>query len=136
VDNIRDVVCRNYNRLVEASPLSQREIAKRVGVDPSTLQRWRTGDSFPELPNIEKLALVLGVNALEFYNTDERLMHTQSQPVSTIFKKIMAIPDEVYEEASKIPRSHERSKVAWGQVMVILKKAQREIEEEEKAKRG
>lgn len=104
MENMKDLVCNNFNRLVEASPLKKREIAKLIGVNENTLQRWKNKDSYPELPNIEKLAEVLGVSPLEFYksNVEEKVL-----PMSVVGKRISSIPDDIYEMAEKYGATHD-----------------------------
>lgn len=100
MENIRTIVCKNFNRLVEASPLSKKEIARQMQIDTSTLQRWKNGDTFPELPNIEKLAKVLGVNEREFYSSEEPIVKTL--PMDVMFKRIRSVPERIYELAEKV----------------------------------
>ena len=41
--------------------LSQRQAAKELGVDPSTLRNWEKGVTFPKQPMIEKMCQLYGV---------------------------------------------------------------------------
>ena len=70
--NIGKILCKNFNRLVDLSGKTKREIAQQMGVSESTLQRWKSGASHPEIVNLERLAVVLGVNPLEFFATEEK----------------------------------------------------------------
>jgi transcriptional regulator with XRE-family HTH domain len=81
METIRDLIGKNFNRLVNASPLTNREIAKLVGVNEATFYRWQNNESCPELPNIEKLAQVLNIDPLEFYKTEEQTkgFHNESK---------------------------------------------------------
>lgn len=83
-------------------------------IDPSTLQRWKTGDTFPELPNIERLAKVLGVSEREFYTSDEPIVKTL--PMSAMTKRLSSVPDEVYELASELGVNDE----VWEDVIETL----------------
>ena len=42
--------------------LTQREMAKLVGVSHSTLCNWENGLSFPDAPHIDKICEVLGLS--------------------------------------------------------------------------
>lgn len=41
--------------------LEQRELAETVGVSGATISNWETGRKHPRLPNLRRLAEVLGV---------------------------------------------------------------------------
>lgn len=125
MENIKTIVCRNFNRLVDSSGKTKREIAQQMNISEATLQRWKNGISFPELPNIEKLAVILKVQETEFYKTEESVAQ-KAEPVSIFAKKLMAIPDEVYDYAQDISLDNK----IWGHVKTLLEdaaKTEREI---------
>lgn len=115
--NIREIVCKNFKRLVDSSGKTKREIAQQMGVSEATLQRWKSGASFPELPNIEKLASILGVDESEFYLSSES--EVKLMPVSGAIKKALLIPDDIFELAQKLSVNDE----AWGMVKIVLEVA-------------
>lgn len=45
--------------------LSQTEIARKVGVDPSTVSRWEAGETTPQPACFPKLAEIFGMTAEE-----------------------------------------------------------------------
>lgn len=45
--------------------LTQRALAKRLGVTPQTIYRWRAGETLPDLPTLFLLADVLDVAPVE-----------------------------------------------------------------------
>lgn len=49
--------------------LSQRQLAKLIGVQPTTISRWETGQGYPDQGTISKIALELGVTADYLYGT-------------------------------------------------------------------
>lgn len=104
MENIRTIVCKNFNRLVGLSGMTKREIAQQMNISEATLQRWKSGVSFPELPNIEKLAKILKVDEVEFYSSVDPV--TKNEPVSNVLKRMMCIPDEVYDKAVKVGVNH------------------------------
>jgi len=99
--------------------MTKREIAHQTGVSEATLQRWKSGASFPELPNIEKLSEVLKVSPIEFYLAEPIVAATD--PVSIFAKKVLSIPDEIYEMAQDFSSSDS----VWKQVKIVMKAAQR-----------
>lgn len=100
MENIRTVVCNNFNRLVDSSGMTKREIAHQMNISEATLQRWKSGASFPELPNLEKLAKILNVHEREFYAYEEPVV--RQLPVSHALKKMMSVPDDVYDMAIQL----------------------------------
>lgn len=57
----RTIVAMNIYDLVQASGLSQAEIAKRAGISKSTLSAYVTGKNYPRAEQLAALARVLGV---------------------------------------------------------------------------
>ncbi len=51
--------------------LSQRQLAKLIGVQPTTISRWETGQGYPDQGTISKIALELGVTADYLYGTSD-----------------------------------------------------------------
>lgn len=118
---MRDLVCNNFIRLVDASPLTKRELAKMIGVNENTLQRWKNKDSYPELPNIEKLAVALNVSPMEFYKTESKASHKVSVLKAELIRRLDNIPDEVYELAAQLEDlSVKDKKELWEDIVETL----------------
>ena len=47
---------KKLRQLREEQGLTQKDIATRLGVYPSAVTRWESGEKRPELPNLVKLA--------------------------------------------------------------------------------
>lgn len=116
MENIRTLVCKNFTKLVDSSPLSKREIARQMNISEATLQRWKTGASFPEHSNLEKLAKVLGVSDREFYADEEPIVKTL--PMEEMFKRMASIPGKVYELAAELGDVNDEG---WEEVIMDLK---------------
>lgn len=43
--------------------MSQRELAKRLGVTPGAVALWETGDRVPRLPMVRKIAKLFGLES-------------------------------------------------------------------------
>lgn len=105
MESMREIVCNNFNRLFENSEFSSyRALAKEIGVNENTLQRWKKKKSYPELPNVERLAKAFKVNPREFYASKDE---ENPSPVSKTLIKMMAIPDKIYDLAISVPREDE-----------------------------
>lgn len=57
--------------LIEKSGYSDAEIGKRLGVNRSTISRWKSGEQSPPLPKIREIAIFFGVHPTIF--VDERI---------------------------------------------------------------
>lgn len=53
---------KKLRRLRENMGLQQKEVADRLGVNPSAVTRWETGEKRPDLVNLVKLADLYGVS--------------------------------------------------------------------------
>lgn len=71
----------NLKRLRQAQNLSQRELAKRLGVANTSYFAWEQGKTRPKQENMEKLARLLKV-------TPEVLLKDESSELLTMFKQL------------------------------------------------
>lgn len=53
---------KKLRRLRENMGLQQKEVADRLGVNPSAVTRWETGEKRPDLVNLVKLADLYNVS--------------------------------------------------------------------------
>ena len=53
---------KKIKQLREELGLTQKDVAQRLGLNPSAVNRWETGEKRPELPNLVKLADMFGVS--------------------------------------------------------------------------
>ena len=97
---MKEIFSRNFSRLVEASGLSQREIARMLKVTEPTFYRWKNGENVPDFKTIDELAKILNVKASEFYSVDK--VEVLNLPVSKTLKIMSNIPDEIYDLAEKV----------------------------------
>jgi transcriptional regulator with XRE-family HTH domain len=114
MENMKELVCNNFTRLFEQSDFkTYRALAQAVKINENTIQRWVNKKSYPELPNIEKLAEVFRVSPLEFYKT-------KVEPVNVLsFKKaigrMLLVPEEVYELGSEMDEE------SWDIIIKMMK---------------
>lgn len=57
----KKVMAKNLTFYVERSGRTQREIAERIGVAPSTFNTWMKGIKYPRIDKIEMLANLFGI---------------------------------------------------------------------------
>ena len=72
---------KNLKRLRQAQNLSQRELAKRLGVANTSYFAWEQGKTRPKQENMEKLARILKV-------TPEVLLKDESSELLAMFKQL------------------------------------------------
>lgn len=70
-------------QLRKAKGLSQEELADFLGVSRQAVSRWEQGNTFPDLPNLQKLVKVFGVSA-DYLICDDHAqeVHSDAAPVA------------------------------------------------------
>lgn len=105
METIKETIRKNLVRLIKESSKTQKKIASDVGVTEPTLYRWKSGEHSPEIDNIVKLAEALDVDPWEFYQKEEGSSY--AEPVSKALRKMMCVPDKIYNIAEKYGAGHE-----------------------------
>lgn len=75
----REVFARNLSYYINISGRDQKEIAKVVGVAPSTFNEWVKGKKYPRIDKIELLANYFGIlksDLIEEHNDKKDISHT------------------------------------------------------------
>ena len=70
-------------QLRKAKGLSQEDLADSLGVSRQAVSRWEQGNTFPDLPNLQKIVKVFGVSA-DYLICDDYAEegHNDNAPVS------------------------------------------------------
>jgi putative transcriptional regulator len=63
-------VKNNVDYYIEKSGLKLKFVAKELDVSMTQLRNWRSGRSFPTVPKLFKLALLLDVELTELYEVE------------------------------------------------------------------
>lgn len=66
-DTIKRNISKNITKYREASNMSQKELAKRLGVIPSRVSNWETGANCPTIDILFELCAVLDVSINDIY---------------------------------------------------------------------
>ena len=61
-DNMKEIFVRNLKYLMEARGISQADICRRLDVSSATVSNWFTGQKYPRIDKMQRLADMLGVN--------------------------------------------------------------------------
>lgn len=64
---IKEAISKNITKYREAANLSQKELAKRLGVVPSRVSNWENGANCPTIDILFKVCEVLGVSINDIY---------------------------------------------------------------------
>lgn len=104
--------------------MTKREIAHQMNISEATLQRWKSGVSFPELPNLEKLAKILNVDEKEFYLPEKPVL--KEVPMQTVLNRIASIPECIYKLAEQLNGDEK----AWKDVESMMRAHLKRIEKD------
>lgn len=85
--NIREIIKDNLAYYLKNSPLSQKEIADKLGVSKSSITNWLAGDNSPNIETLAKLCQILGVKMSEMLS--DKVEITQSE--KTILNKYRSL---------------------------------------------
>ena len=82
--------------------LSKGQFAKKIRVDPSTISLWESGNAYPELGNLSKLAHLKGwtLEQLETYLLEGKL--PTEDPLEQILRKIRTLPFESVAQVAAV----------------------------------
>ena len=93
----RALFAHNLERQINRIGKTKAEIARLVGVKPSTISDWLAGRGFPRLETLNALADVLGVTQSELVegvNFDKETISEEEQKVLDLFHQV---PEEKRE---------------------------------------
>lgn len=66
-DTIKKNISKNIGKYREASGMSQKELAKRLGVVPSRISNWETGANCPTIDILFEVCEILNVSINDIY---------------------------------------------------------------------
>ena len=105
----REVFSKNLSYYIEVSRRDQKEIAKAIGVAPSTFNEWTKGKKYPRIDKIEMLANYFGIlksDLIEDTKTKKDISYTisvtkQEQMLLDLFRQV---PESKQEMAIQMIR--------------------------------
>jgi len=71
----RQVLAENLRRLLESRRIDQRILAEHIGVSDSAVSQWLSGDKYPRIDKIQKMA--------DFFNVPKSML-TEEQPSNLV----------------------------------------------------
>lgn len=110
-DDIRETFARNLRRLMYADEISQKDLAEKMNVAPSTVSAWCAGNKLPRIETIQQLADIFDVDRSDLIsNAKMDIRQNQQQqetrtpvPTGTITMEDIAL-------AQKINKADEQTK--------------------------
>lgn len=99
----KKIFAKNLNRYISLNQKQQKEVAEAIGEKPTTLNMWCSGNSFPSLGKIQKLADYFRIGKSDL--TDEKESDADMEFTDTVMK--IALTDKRFAkiliEYSKLP---------------------------------
>jgi transcriptional regulator with XRE-family HTH domain len=99
------VFSKNLLRYIERSDKTQRELARAVGVSPSTICDWTRGRAYPRMDKLQKLADYFGISKSELVEDNYVAKETVSKKEQEIIDLFHKIPEEKRESVLSIIRT-------------------------------
>lgn len=115
MEMIKTVLIKNLKELRKAKGWNQDDLAENAGYSIGFIADIERGKSWVSPEAIEKISEALGVSCDRLFSSDEKGVMFD-MPMSRAIKKLMAIPDSVYELAQGIDENDE----AWDTVRSAL----------------
>ena len=87
-DNAREIFVKNLRYLMDARGITQADICRELGVSSATVSNWFTGQKYPRIDRMQRIAELLGVtystltteNGLQNYEDQKRLEDLHQNP--------------------------------------------------------
>lgn len=113
MEMIKAVLIKNMKSLRKAKGWNQDTLAEKAGYSTSFIADIERGKSWVSPEAIDKLCEALEVSCDKLFAIDEDEGKMFDMPMHKAIKKLLAIPDEVYEKAQKVPHGDQ----AWGYII-------------------
>lgn len=116
-------VSKNIKRLKEEIGINQDQLAEKAGCSKSVIRDLEAGSAkaSASLDMLEKIATEgLGVSLEELLRSEQKPNVIRELPVSKTLKKMLSIPDSVYDEAGEEFSPQDE---VWDTVIAVLKDA-------------
>lgn len=87
-DNAREIFVKNLRYLMDARGITQADICRELGVSSATVSNWFTGQKYPRIDRMQRIAELLGVtystltteHGLQNYEDQKRLEDLHQNP--------------------------------------------------------
>lgn len=125
-DTIKKNISKNIAKYREAANISQKELAKRLGVVPSRISNWETGANCPTIDILFEVCEILNVSINDIYGVYPDSKFVLKYGEQDLLKKYRALDDHGKEMVDfTLEKEYERSiaeKKKFGNVTPIMVK--------------
>lgn len=83
-DEQKKIFAKNLNKYISLNQKQQKEVAEAIGENPTTLNMWCSGKTFPRTGKIQKLADYFRIGKSDL--TDEKETDAEMQFTDTVMK--------------------------------------------------
>ena len=100
----KDVFAKNLQYYIEKTRVTQKDLAKKIGVSAPTMNDWVKGHKFPRIDKIEKLAAYFGILKSDLIE-DKRKQPVQSElseKKKEFIRKVEGMSDAQLERLEQI----------------------------------
>jgi transcriptional regulator with XRE-family HTH domain len=123
---IKKTLIKNMKALRNKKGWNQDKLAEECGYSRGFITDIERGKSWVSPEALDKICDALGVTCDKLFSIDEGQGKMFDMPMNKAIKKLLAIPDEVYEKAQKVPLDDQ----AWVAVIAALEVAAERIASE------
>lgn len=116
MEMIQSVLVKNIRALRKAKGWNQDDLAEKTGYSTGFIKQIETGRSWVSPESLDKLCMALEVSCDKLFSVDGEEGKMFDMPMNKAIKKLLAIPDEVYEKAQLVPLNDK----AWETVIDAL----------------
>ncbi len=100
-----EVFSRNLLRYIQASGKSQLEVAKAIGVSPSSVNDWIKGRTYPRMDKVQLLAEYFGIQKSDLVEDVCVAKETISEEEQEIIDLFHKVPEEKREFVLSVIRA-------------------------------
>lgn len=120
---IQSTLVKNIRAFRKAKGWNQDDLAEKTGYSTGFIKQIETGRSWVSPESLDKLCTALEVSCDKLFSIEGEEGKMFDMPMNKAIKKLLAIPDEVYEKAQKVPLDDQ----AWVAVIAALEVAAERI---------
>lgn len=124
MEMIKNVLIKNMKELRKAKGWNQDDLAEKTGYTRGFIADIERGKSWVSPEAIEAIGAAFGVPCEVLFSSDHKGV-LLDMPMSSAIKKLMAIPDHVYDLAQGISRDDP----CWEAIALALEEAQERLQE-------
>lgn len=123
MEMIKSVLIRNMKLLRKSKGWTQEDLAEKAGFSTGFIKDIERGKSWVSPEAIEAIGAAFGVPCEVLFSSDHKGV-LLDMPMSSAIKKLMAIPDNIYDLAQDLPKDDQ----CWVAVRLALESARERME--------